>query len=68
MYHWFHIFPKNTGLSLYAWIVFCLLPFYFIIRSSTLYEIIVGVAMIMLFFHYLSVVFYKKRLDCLCGA
>ncbi|KQL56774.1 MULTISPECIES: sensor histidine kinase [Bacillaceae] len=60
MYHWFHIFPKNTGLSLYAWIVFCLLPFYFIIRSSTVYEIIVGVAMIMLFFTAYRLSFIKK--------
>ncbi|UTR07099.1 sensor histidine kinase [Alkalihalobacillus sp. LMS6] len=60
MYHWFHIFPKNTGLSLFAWIAFCILPFYFIIRSATIYEIIIGVAMIVLFFATYRLSFIKK--------
>ncbi|GAK04301.1 sensor histidine kinase [Geomicrobium sp. JCM 19037] len=60
MYHWFHIFPKNTGLSLFAWIAFCLLPFYFIIRSATVYEIILGVAMIVFFFTIYRLSFVKK--------
>ncbi|MBM7630928.1 sensor histidine kinase [Geomicrobium sediminis] len=60
MYHWFHIFPKNTGLSLYAWIAFCILPFYFIIRSSTLYEIIVGVTVLILFFTIYRLSFVKQ--------
>lgn len=60
MYHWFHIFPKNTGLSLFAWIAFCILPFYFIIRSATMYEIIIGVAMIVLFFATYRLSFIKK--------
>ncbi len=60
MYHWFHIIPKNTGLSLFAWIAFCILPFYFIIRSATLYEIILGGAMIILFFTTYRLSFIKK--------
>lgn len=60
LYHWFHIFPKNTGLSLYAWIAFCILPFYFIIRSSTLYEIIIGITMLMLFFTIYRLSFVKQ--------
>ncbi|EZH66668.1 histidine kinase [Bacillaceae bacterium JMAK1] len=60
MYHWFHIFPKNTGLSLFAWIAFCILPFYFIIRSSTLYEIIIGITIIVMFFTIYRLSFVKK--------
>nr|WP_239588136.1 sensor histidine kinase [Gracilibacillus alcaliphilus] len=48
--HWYHIFPKNTGLSLYIWIIFCVLPFYFIFRSTSIWEISVGVAITLLFF------------------
>ena len=50
MASWFHIFPKTTGLSPYVWIVFCILPFYFIFRSSSLFEIIIGSVMTLLFF------------------
>ncbi|QDP39010.1 sensor histidine kinase [Radiobacillus deserti] len=50
MQHWYHIFPKNTGLSLYVWLIFCILPFYFIFRSSQLIEIVFGIVMIVLFF------------------
>ncbi|MFC4023404.1 sensor histidine kinase [Oceanobacillus longus] len=60
MQHWYHIFPKNTGLSLYAWIAFCLLPFYFIFRSSTVAEIIIGILMIVLFFVTYRLAFIKK--------
>ncbi len=49
-WNWYHIFPKNTGLSLYIWIIFCILPFYFIFRSSSWVEISIGIAMIILFF------------------
>ncbi|RSL31912.1 sensor histidine kinase [Salibacterium salarium] len=60
MQHWFHIFPKNTGLSLYAWIIFCLLPFYFVIRSSSPLEIFIGILMIVLFFTTYRLSFIKK--------
>ncbi|SET53562.1 two-component system, NarL family, sensor histidine kinase DesK [Oceanobacillus limi] len=60
MRNWYHIFPKNTGLSLYAWIIFCLLPFYFIIRSSVAVEIIIGIIMIVLFFTTYRLSFIKK--------
>ncbi|MCG1010283.1 sensor histidine kinase [Salinicoccus sp. ID82-1] len=50
MRDWYHIFPKNTGLSLYIWIIFCVLPFYFIFRSTSLWEIVFGIIMTMLFF------------------
>lgn len=50
MRDWYHIFAKNTGLSLYIWIIFCILPFYFIFRSTSTSEIIFGVAATLLFF------------------
>lgn len=50
MRDWYHIFPKNTGLSLYIWIIFCVLPFYFIFRSISLWEIVVGIVITILFF------------------
>lgn len=60
MQTWYHIFPKNTGLSLYAWIAFCLLPFYFIFRSSSPVEITIGVMMILLFFTTYRLAFIKR--------
>lgn len=48
--NWYHIFPKNTGLSPYVWIIFCILPFYFIFKSSSKLEIVAGIGMILLFF------------------
>ncbi|WP_100371693.1 sensor histidine kinase [Bacillus sp. FJAT-45037] len=50
MQSWYNIFPKNTGLSVYVWIIFCVLPFYFIFRLSSAFEIIFGIIMILLFF------------------
>ncbi|MDT8863010.1 sensor histidine kinase [Alkalihalobacillus sp. MEB130] len=50
MQNWYNIFPKNTGLSIYIWIIFCLLPFYFIFRLSTALETIFGFIMILIFF------------------
>lgn len=50
MNKWHQIFHKSTGLSPYVWVVFCILPFYFILRSSTTFEVVYGVALIILFF------------------
>lgn len=36
----YQLIPKNTGLSIFIWIVFCLLPFYFIIINSSPLEIV----------------------------
>jgi two-component system, NarL family, sensor histidine kinase DesK len=48
--HWNHLFRKNTGLSPFVWVVFYILPFYFIFHSSSPYEVGFGIAMIVLFF------------------
>lgn len=50
MQKWYHIFPKNTGISLYVWLIFCILPFYFIFRSFSKFDLFIGVIMILLFF------------------
>lgn len=50
MRQWYHIFPRNTGLSIYIWVIFCVLPFYFIFRSTSIWEIGVGVLLTLLFF------------------
>lgn len=50
MRQWYHIFPENTGLSLYIWVIFCVLPFYFIFRSTSIWEIGVGISVTLLFF------------------
>jgi len=60
--NWFHIIPRNTGLSSYAWIIFCILPFYFVVfRSSSALEIIFGIVMILLFFTAYRVSFLSEK-------
>ncbi|MCD9020915.1 sensor histidine kinase [Cohnella silvisoli] len=44
------IFPKSSGISPYVWLMFCILPFYFIFRSSSDIEIVTGILLIILFF------------------
>ncbi|MCR1834085.1 sensor histidine kinase [Oceanobacillus caeni] len=60
MQNWYHLFPKNTGLSLYAWIIFCVLPFYFIFRTFRWMEISIGLFMVVLFFATYRLAFIKK--------
>ncbi|MFN7251570.1 MAG: histidine kinase [Anaerobacillus sp.] len=43
-------FRKNTGLSPFVWIVFYILPFYFILQSSSTSQVVFGIAMIVGFF------------------
>jgi two-component system sensor histidine kinase DesK len=50
MQSWYQIFPKNPWLSLYAWVAFCILPFFFIFRSSSLAEIAIGIVLLAIFF------------------
>lgn len=44
------IFKKNTGLNPYVWIIFYILPFYFIFHSTSPYQIAIGIVMIVAFF------------------
>jgi two-component system, NarL family, sensor histidine kinase DesK len=48
--NWNRKFRKSTGLSPYVWIVFYILPFYFIVQDSTTVEIAIGIAMVAGFF------------------
>ncbi len=50
MESWYSIFPKNKWISIYVWVIFCLLPFFFIFRSSSRLEIGVGILILLLFF------------------
>lgn len=62
MRNWYHIFPKSTGLSLYVWIIFCILPFYFIFKFSTktYVDIIIGIIIILLFLAFYRFSFIYK--------
>ncbi|TVY01930.1 sensor histidine kinase [Cohnella terricola] len=44
------LFPKTNGISPYVWLMFYILPFYFIFRSSSNIEVVTGILMIILFF------------------
>ncbi|MBU9722855.1 MULTISPECIES: sensor histidine kinase [Bacillaceae] len=50
MKNWNHKFREKTGLSPYVWIVFYILPFYFIIYDTPTWQIVVGITMIVGFF------------------
>ncbi len=50
MQSWYSIFPKSPWLSIYAWAIFCLLPFFFIFRSSSLLEIMLGITLLLFYF------------------
>lgn len=50
MHKLIQLFRKNTGLSPYVWIVFYILPFYFIYHDSSTYTVVVGIVMILAFF------------------
>ena len=44
------LFQTSKGLSLYIWLVFCILPFYFIFNTKSMFMIIIGIILILLFF------------------
>lgn len=50
MQKWYQILHRSTGLSPYVWVVFYILPFYFIFRLSSTYSVVLGSAMIVGFF------------------
>lgn len=51
---WYSFFPNSPWMSIYIWIIFTLLPFFFIFRKSELYEIVIGIVFILMYF-----VFYR---------
>ncbi|MGG4342004.1 sensor histidine kinase [Paenibacillus lautus] len=60
MQKWYQIFHKSTGLSPYVWVVFYILPFYFIFRSTSTYQVISGTLMIVMFFAFYVLSFLAK--------
>src|SRR5699024_12773645 len=50
MHRWYSIFPENQLISIYTWIAFCFLPFFFIFKSSSALEISIGLSLLLLFF------------------
>lgn len=50
MQQWYSLFPKSPWLSIYGWIIFGLLPFFFIFRSSSPIEISIGIILVALFY------------------
>lgn len=50
MQHWFSLFPKSPWLSIYGWVIFGVLPFFFIFRSSSPIEVSIGILLVLLFF------------------
>ncbi|MFP3917049.1 sensor histidine kinase [Lysinibacillus telephonicus] len=50
MQSWYTTLPKNRWVSIYVWIIFCILPFYFIIRSYSFIQITIGIVLILLYF------------------
>ncbi|MDI7743651.1 sensor histidine kinase [Lysinibacillus fusiformis] len=56
MQSWYTILPRNPWISIYVWVIFCIMPFYFIIHSLSLLQISIGVTLILLYFlsHYFS--------------
>lgn len=60
MQKWYQIFHKSTGLSPYVWVVFYILPFYFIFRSTSTYQVVIGILMIVMFFAFYVLSFLSK--------
>lgn len=54
MQKWYSFFPNSPWMSIYIWVIFTVLPFFFIFRKSELYEIIIGIVVFLLYF-----VFYR---------
>jgi two-component system sensor histidine kinase DesK len=50
MHKWYQIFQRNTGLSPYVWVVFYILPFYFIFSANSTLQVVFGIVMIIVFF------------------
>src|SRR5699024_2814712 len=57
MSKWYQIFPKNTGLSIYIWIIFCLIPFYFLFKFSSIIDFFIFFFIFILFFIFFFIFF-----------
>ncbi|MGE7989235.1 sensor histidine kinase [Lysinibacillus fusiformis] len=59
---WHSIIPNSPMLSIYLWIIFCFLPFFFIFRKSSYIEISIGITFLMLYF-----IFYRFSMNSKSG-
>lgn len=59
---WHSIIPNSPMLSVYLWIIFCFLPFFFIFRKSSYIEISIGITFLMLYF-----IFYRFAMNSKSG-
>lgn len=50
MQSWFSIIPKSPWLSVYIWIIFCIMPFFFIVQKFSIGYIILGTCLILFYF------------------
>ncbi len=50
MQSWYHIFPKNPYISIYIWIIFCILPLFYIFKSYSPLESFLGLLLVLVFF------------------
>ena len=50
MQSWYRLISKNPTLSIYIWIIFCILPFFFIIQSFSFWQMIIGTLFIVFYF------------------
>lgn len=57
---WYQTFHKGTGLSPYIWLVFCILPFYFIFGLSSTMQVVTGTILIIAFFIFYVLAFLSK--------
>ena len=53
-------FQKNNGIAPYIWTILCILPFYFIFRSPSTIEIVVGILLTLVFFILYRIAFISK--------
>lgn len=52
---------KSSGIAPYIWIIFTILPYYFIFQSSATIEIIIGIILTVLFFVTFRFAFLSKK-------
>lgn len=50
MQSWYQIFPKNPYVSIYIWIIFCVLPLFYIFKSYSPSESFLGLLLVLAFF------------------
>lgn len=50
MQSWYSIIPKSPWLSMYIWVIFCIMPFFFIVQKFSIGYIVLGVCLVIFYF------------------